>query len=271
MGSAITIETLEQIDRYLHGELSENETIAFEELIANDVLLQDEVRIQKHLFAIHGKTTKNSMPQEIDKEAIQLVKEKLKTEELQTLSNKIRKAGQAQITATTTKKRKKNYLVYAIAASIAIVFTTTLFLVNTTPSLDTYYQENVNWEELPSFVTKGANETSFDKAETLFKKKEYNNAIATFKTIATNNELYPYSLFYIGASYEQLNENEKALETFDSITKLTTFEEYSKGYWYKLLVYLKMGNREKAIEMKTLILKDKTNYNYNKVVEMKLE
>lgn len=271
MGSAITIEILEQIDRYLNGELSENETIAFEELIAKDVQLANEVSIQKQLFALHGKATKNSISQEIDKEAVQLLKEKLKTEELQALSTKIRKLGQAQIIASTTNKRKKNYALYAIAATIAIVFTTTLFLINATPSLDTYYKDNVNWEELPSFAVKGENENSFDKAEIFFKKKEYNNAITTFKTIPTNNELYPYSLLYIGASYEQLNENEKALATFDSLTKLTSFEEYSKGYWYQLLVYLKLGDREKAIEMKTIILQDKSNYNYNKVVEMKLE
>lgn len=271
MGSAITIEILEQIDRYLKGELSENETIAFEELIAKEAQLADEVSIQKQLFALHGKATKISISQDVDREAIQLLKEKLKTEELQALSTKIRKLGQAHITASTTTKRKKNYLLYAVAATMAIVFTTTLFFINATPSLDTYYKDNLNWNELPSFAVKGENENSFNQGEIFFKKKEYNKAITTFKTIPTNNEFYPYALLYIGASYEQLNENEKALTTFNSLTKLTTSEEYSKGYWYQLLVYLKLGNREQAIEMKSIILQDKSNYNYNKAVVMKLE
>ncbi len=75
---------------------------------------------------------------------------------------------------------------------------------------------------------------------------------------------------YIGASYEQLNENERALVSFDKLTQLTDFEEYSKGYWYKLLLYLKLNNRQKALEMKAIILENKNNYNYKKALELDL-
>ena len=271
MGSPITIEILEQIDRYLNGELSDSETVAFEKLIANDVLLQDEVKIQKHLFAIHNTTKMNLGEQEQDIATLALLKEKLKSTALQELSQKIRKAGQEHTSLIRKKKSKTKYLYYTIAASIAIVFSATLYFINASNGLNTYYQDNVNWEELPSFAVKGASENSFNEGETLFKKKDYPAAIASFSKIDTSNELYPYSLLYIGASYEQLNENEKALATFDKVTKLTNFEAYSQGYWYKLLLYLKIQDKQNALAMKTIILEDKNNYNYDKVVEMKLE
>ena len=271
MGSPITIETLEQIDRYLNGELSDSETLDFEKWMANDVLLQDEVKIQKQLFALHNTTKKNVVSHEQDSATLALLKEKLKSKELQELSQKIRKAGQEHTSLTSKKKSKKKYLFYAVAASIAIVFSATLYFINASNSLNTYYQDNVNWEELPSFAVKGAAENSFNKGETLFKKKEYHAAIATFNTIEASNELYPYSLLYIGASYEQLNENNKAVATFDKVTKLTTFEGYSQGYWYKLLIYLKVKDKQNALAMKAIILEDKNNYNYDKVVAMELE
>ncbi len=104
----------------------------------------------------------------------------------------------------------------------------------------------------------------------MFKNKEYKEAITTLTTIETNDEFYPYALLYIGASYEQLNENERALVSFDKLTQLTDFEEYSKGYWYKLLLYLKLNNRQKALEMKAIILENKNNYNYKKALELDL-
>jgi len=264
------MDTLDIIDQYLKGTLTEAETLDFEKRMATDAALREEVIIQKQLFAIHDFPTKKGIKNEAYTEELQLLNEKLQTEEYQALSRKIRKVGKEQnLGKRVFKKKKKSYFIYSIAATIAILLTTFL-IFNRQPSLNYYYNKNVNWEELPSFIVKGQTEDIFTKGEALFKNKEYKEAITTLTTIETNDEFYPYALLYIGASYEQLNENEKALVSFDKLTQLTDFEEYSKGYWYKLLLYLKLNNRQKALEMKAIILENKNNYNYKKALELDL-
>lgn len=270
MGRILTEELLDKIDQYLKGELSELERLSFEKLLQEDEQLQEDVIIQKQLFAMHGTSTTDISSNETDFEAIALLKEKLKTDEYLHLSNKIRTIGnENRISNGKPRKRKTHYLNYFIAASVTIFFAT-LFFFNSESSLESYYSENVNWENLPSFIDKGNALDNFTKGEIAFKKKEYKSAILSFENIETTNELYPYSLMYIGASYDVLNENEKALDYFNKLSQLTEFEEHTKGFWYQLLIHLKLDNKEKANEISKIILKDKNNYNYQETQNMKL-
>ena len=266
MGTPITDALLEHIDNYLKGNLSESEHIAFEKQIRENKELEETVRIQKQLFELHDFKTLEIPSENKNQKDITHYKTQLRTKENQDLYNKIREIGIEYTEANP--KRKKNYLNYYIAASIALIFGTFL-LLNTQTSLNTYYKENVNWEELPSFIDKGKSDTFFTQGERLFKNKEYTKAIASFKKIEAEEELYPYSLLYIGASYDQLNQNEKALEAFDTLSQITTFQEKSKAYWYKMLLYLKQNNQEKALEMKNLITKDRNNYKYQETLQLK--
>lgn len=267
MGSNLTIEELDKIDQYLKGNLSESEHLAFEKLIVEDQELQTEVMIQKQLFEINGLSTVDLPIDKANEKDVLHYKEQLQSKDIIDLSTKIREIGQNHIQQKS--KAKQNYFKYYIAASIAIVFGTFLFL-NSNSSLENYYTDNVNWQELPSFIDKGQPENDFTNGELLFKNGEYTKAIESFSKIDSTYELYPYSLMYIGASYDQLNKNDKAIDAFDLLSKLTSFEESSRGYWYKMLIYLKQNNKDKALEMKTIILKDSENYNYTKAKNLEL-
>ncbi|MBL7885362.1 MAG: hypothetical protein JNJ52_01325 [Flavobacterium sp.] len=263
----MTIEIIEQINQYLKGTLPEDEKRLFEKKIAEDETLREEVIIQKQLFLLQGIET-NDLPFDYDNQSdLLVIKNKLQSEEYQLLSAKIRKAG---VEAKNKPTQHKNYwLKYAVAASIALVFGV-LFYFNSQNSLENYYHENVNWEELPSFIEKGQSENDFSNGELLFKKGDYKKAIETFNKIESSNQLYPYSLMYIGASYDVLNENDKAIETFDLLSSLTSFQENSKGYWYKMLIYMKQNNKDKMLEMRSIILSDPSNFNYTKAKNLKL-
>ncbi len=267
MGTAMTIEIIEQINQYLKGTLPEDEKQLFEKKLVEDETLREEVIIQKQLFLLQGVDT-NDLPFDYDnKSDLLVIQNKLQSEEYKLLSAKIRKAS---VEAKNKPTQHKNYwLKYAVAASIVLVFGV-LFYFNSQNSLENYYHENVNWEELPSFVEKGQSENDFSNGEILFKKGEYTKAIESFNKIESSNELYPYSLMYIGASYDLLNENNKAIETFDSLSSLTSFQESSRAHWYKLLIYMKQNNKDKTLEMRTIILKDSSNFNYTKAKNLKL-
>lgn len=267
MGTAMTIELLEQINQYLKGTLPEDEKLVFEKKLVEDETLREEVIIQKQLFALQGVPT-NEVPFSFNNESELLaIKNKLQSEEYKLLSAKIRKAS--TITKNKSTQHKNYWFKYAVAASVVLVFSV-LFYFNSQNSLENYYHENVNWEELPSFIEKGNTENDFQKGETFFKNKEYKNAIVTFKKVSTDNQLYPFALMYLGASYDKNNEDEKAIQTFQQLSKLTSFEEHSKGYWYEFLIYLKQNNTKKAKEIKAIILEDSNNYNYNEVQKIEL-
>lgn len=267
MGYSITAELLETIDNYLKGNLSKVEHLAFEKLMEENKELEEIVLIQRQLFAIHDfETTKNKLIGHSQKNLL-YYKEQLRSKENQDLSAKIRKIGENYTKPKTSTQ--KNYLKYYIAASIALIFGT-IIMLNSNTSLEDYYYDNVNWEELPSFISKDQSLSDFTKGETFFKNEDYEKAIITFSSIKPDNELYPYSLMYIGASFDKLNKNDEALQVFDKLLTLQKFEEYSRGYWYKLLIYLKENNKDKAIEMRSVILKNNSNFNYEEAKNLKL-
>ncbi len=267
MGTAMTIEIIEQINQYLKGTLPEGEKLVFEQKLAEDETLREEVIMQKQLFLLQGVET-NDLPFSYDNKADLLdIQNKLNSEEYKLLSAKIRKAS---VEVKNTPTQRKNYwFKYAVAASIALIFSILLYF-NNPNALENYYHENVNWEELPSFIEKGGSKNDFVNAEILFKNKDYNNAIVLFKKLKPSDKLYPFALMYIGATYDLQNQNEKAIQTFQQLAALRSFEEYSKGYWFEFLMYLKQNDIQKAKEIRATILKDSNNYNYDTVKKIKL-
>lgn len=266
MGIIITAELLETIDNYLKGKLSEIECSNFEKQIKENKELEEVVYIQKKLFEINDFDTIDVKRSVDYNEDYNYYKQQVMKEENQVLFAKIREIGQKENQVKFGKKRA--YLKYYIAASVAVFFSV-IFLLTSNSSLENCYYENVNWDELPSFVSKEQAVSDFTKGETFFKNNDFEKAILIFSTIQPTNELYPYSLMYLGASYDKLNRNDKALQVFDKLIKLQNFEEHSRGYWYQLLIYLKENNKGKAVEVRNIILKDDSNFNYEKAKNLK--
>ena len=262
------IDTLDLMDQYLRGKLSDSEKKAFEKRIATEEDLQEEVLIHQQLLTIHNQEKIAFNNSSYQQELVQMM-ETLQEEDNTKLSQKIRTIGKNQQQIATHRLRRKktvNWL-YSVAASI-VVLISLVFIFNTPKDLPDYYQNYVNWEELPSFTVKGDPEELFEKGEVFFKNKEYKNAIATLAIIEPEDKWYPFALLYLGASYDQLNENEKAIATFQKLASLTTSEESSKGYWYQLLLYLKTNQKEKALEMKAKILENPNHYKYKEATEL---
>jgi len=258
MEISLTEELLEKIDKYITGKLKGSELKIFEKQLKESKHLQEEVILQKQLISIVGQQKWHTLSDDIKNEELQKIKEKLRSEEYQLLSKKIRDIGNLHVEKKTRFKIK--YLYYVGAA--VVVLMASIFTFNTNQSLDDYYTSYANWEELPSFIEKGAAKNNFIIGETYFKKENYAKAIESFNLVDTKNELYPYSLMYIGAAYELVNKNEAALQAFDKLINLKSFDENTKGYWYKMLIYLKLNNKAKALEMINMISEDKGNYKY---------
>lgn len=258
MEISLTEELLEKIDKYITGKLIDSELNIFEKQLKESKQLQEEVTLQKQLINIIGQEKWHTIGDDKKNEELQKLKEKIRSEEYQLLSKKIRNIGNLHVEKKSSFNLK--YLYYAGAAMVVLM--ASIFTFNTNQPLDSYYTNYANWEELPSFVEKGTAKNDFIVGETYFKKENYTKAIESFNLLNTKSKYYPYSLMYLGAAYELINKDEAALQAFDKLINLKSFDENTKGYWYKMLIYLKLNNKEKVLEMISMISEDKGNYKY---------
>lgn len=267
MEKEITPENLQKIDDYINGNMSEEARKAFEEEITKNEELSELVAQQKVFFSLFSDTKWDGMENNPEHPDMALLKEKLKSAEYQNTSAKIKHIGKTiSEQQKTPKKRTLRY--YYAAAVLLIICTLSIFMMNTTSSLEDYYDTNVQWNNLPSFVEKNNSEEAFVKGEIYFKKENYEAAIKIFETIPKDDELYPYSLMYLGASNDKLNKNEQAIENFKQLATLTSFPEYSKGYWYELLIHLKTNDKANTLKVLSIITSNKENYKYSEALQL---
>ncbi len=168
-------------------------------------------------------------------------------------------------------KSLKKYKTYFLIVGISI-FSVTLSFSQQNTTYRSYYESNVDWTNLPSFYQEGRQQDAFSKGETAFRKKAYKSAVAHFSAVKPSHQLYANSLVYLGASYDKLNQNDKAIAAFKQLTKQTSLYVITTGYWYEAMIHLKVGNKEKAIEALENV-KYKKHYRYEtaKIIVSKLK
>ena len=270
----LTNALLETIDRYIKGELEAKELLAFEAKMKENAALKEEVLLQQQLFnTLDDKTTEWTLLTEDRKHRLQQeLKQKLNTPEYQSISEKIQHIGQEYIQELPPKKSlliRYKRLIPAAAVILFLIVAGISYTIINNQSLDRYYYKYAQWEtELPSFVEKNAAESTFVEAEASFRNKEYIKAIQLFESIEEDNELYPYSLLYLGASYASSNKDMQALKTFNQLAQMDAFAESSKGLWYAALIHLKQGDKDKAVELLNIIIKDPNNYHYSQAKQL---
>lgn len=256
-----------QISAYLLETMTPEERRDFEAKMHQDPELQADVALERSLLTHLNEEDWELIDPEPHKERLDALRSSLRSEESIALSEMIKEVGE-EYRAKTAKPARKNFL-YAIAASIAILISVTSYFMFKQTTLESYYAEYANWTELPSFVEKDQGTNLMAQGEVLYKGQQYQKTIDHFTQILSTatEEQRPFIWMYIGAAYTELEEYDKALGAFDSLIKTNTLES-SRGYWYQLLIYLKMEEKEKVKELLQLILKDANNYNYSKALEL---
>jgi hypothetical protein len=261
MASRLTEMLLADIERYLKNEMSGSDLEIFEKKLKDDAELRSELRIQIELFESVGNNSDYAMfQQKLNREEVDRLKSKLRSKEYQGLSSNIKNAEKMYLSEQSTTKRsfRKYYRYLAIAGMIVLFFG--IYFSQMNSSYSSYYDSYADWSTLPSFTEKGELNT-FTKGELAFKKEDYKAAVEQFATIETSDELYIFSLQYLGASYDKLNQNDNAIATFQKLSKVDDSYESSKGYWYEALLHLKNNDKEKAIIALQKSVGNSKNYN----------
>ena len=272
MASRLTEKLLADIERYLKSEMTGIELTMFEDNLKGDAELRSELQLQIELSEAMGNESDYSLfKQKLNREEIDKLKSKLRSKEYQDLSASIRNAEKVYFSEQSPSKSFKKYYRYLAIAGVFILFFGIYFSQLDT-SYSSYYEANVDWTELPSFVEKGKIDT-FTKGELAFKKEDYKTAAEQFSIVETSNELYSHSLVYLGASYDLLNQNDNAIATFQKLSGVPDSHLASKGYWYEAMIHLKMNDKEKAITALTKSAENEANFKYQeaKVLLRKLD
>ncbi|MDT7833125.1 hypothetical protein RQM59_12080 [Flavobacteriaceae bacterium S356] len=255
------------IRAYILETLSPEEREGFETQMAQDAALQEEVALERSLLTHMNEADWELMAPETNKERLNELRTALRSEESRELSTMIKEVG-VEYRERTTRSPRRNFF-YAIAASIAVLVSVTSYFMFKQTTLESYYYEYANWTELHSFIEKDEGANAMAKGEILYKAQQYQETIDYFKKLLENasEAQRPFIFMYLGASYLELEKYETALHTFELLTKTNTIES-SRGYWYQLLVYLKLEQKEQVSKTLSLILSDVDNYNYSKALEL---
>lgn len=259
--------TYNLIDGYLKGALSTAEKLEFEKRLKEDSDLYDEFIIQKDLFDALGdeawafETSPNA-------DDVDTLKTYFDSEEAKSIASAIAKSNtDYQSTKKTVFKLPR--LVYPIAASIALILGYFVLFQKSTTT-ESLYAEYKNWNDLPSLTVRANdNDNSLTKGQTAFKNEQYKEASVIFNNYLKNN-INPQATTYLGVSYIELEQYELALKAFNNLLEGHSLDR-SKGYWYKSLVYLKLGDKVKALETLNLLLEKESNYNYQLAKALKAE
>lgn len=251
---------LKQANNYLENILSEAEKNAFELELSKNKELQEYLSITKEMDKQYCNTdwqfAKNTNTKEIEE-----LEHYFKSDAVKDLKQVINKAKSSYSNnkKTTKHSKVKLYSFLAIAASVLLLIVFSLFNNNS----NLYYNYN-SWEELPSIIERGVLKNNLlHKAETAFVSKDYIKANKFYKQYLNETKnINPIIYLYTGITDLELNNETQALFYFNKVIESNSLD-YSKGYWYKALTYLKTEQYNLAIKQLKIIVKDLNNYNYN--------
>lgn len=210
-------EDIVLIERYLNGELSNEELLAFEQQLKVDKTLQQHLKILTDLKEGIVQAGRND------------------------LASEIRQWEKNETPITRTIPIWKQSWTISIAAILLIGVTAILLWPqseNTSNLFDQYFEPYPN-VVMPTVRGVEINDTTtIQKAYRAYDQEDYAGAVQFFETLETKDE---GTLLYLGNSYLMLNETKKAISVLEKlVNKQSQFEEEAK--WYLGLSYLKNGD-----------------------------
>ncbi|GGG30363.1 hypothetical protein GCM10011344_34130 [Dokdonia pacifica] len=253
----------EAIERYLLTKMTVNEREEFEEEMIQNPELKEQVALYKALYNIDQDNddwiTIEDNPQLLKKEIALF-----RSQETKEFSKSLKQYRQAN-----TKEKESMFKMQRWSAIAAIVIIGVFILYPRSSDLPDLYEQYHNWEELPSYVSKGENtDQILEEIEATFRSKKYQNIITLSQTLdPTIYETNPQVLLFIGVSYLETNQYKNALTTFDRLTKSDGLD-FHKGYWYKVLTFLKQEDKENAVKTLKTIMENPTYYKYSSAKEL---
>ncbi len=225
----------ELINKYLHNELDEKETVLFNNLLKTDPDFANEVELKTIFFADRSSDLKIELEQKLKE----------------------------RTTSSTPTKARTFSLVYRVAAVfiIGLVGVLAFYFFNATQNntyiVDDYIKQK---HDAPSIMMDNSTqEINWQKAIDAYRKSDYKQAIVKINSSIENNNPTSEHLFYLGLAnlYNNPPNYEEAIKNLkQNLEKGNKY--YQEVLWYSSLCYLKQENTFEA--KKQLLEIVKNNY-----------
>ncbi len=260
------MELLDKIERYLAGDLPENERREFEQQLKRESKLADEVEAYRAInFALTNRDyrgLKNELLQAKDiitdvRRSVQ-VNYQSEAEESR-VRETARKAVQREDPIAGLFEKMREFLfpstsamrlAYAVAV-IAVLLIPSYVIFFSGPSAGSLYADN--FSPYPNVITtssRSENEENLDelgKAMLFYERKEYQKAKEVFSGYLENNPANYDAMFYSGITNLEIGNIKQAQSDFDNVIKNNgSFSEHAK--WYKALLFLKDRKKREAVK-----------------------
>lgn len=248
---------LEQLELYLTGQMTEEESAQFEQEVESNPDLQEFLVVYQSVDTFQDEESWPSVS--VDSQEVKAIAQKFRDSDTIAFEEKVRQFHQ-QRTQKTSFGRRSLIIMTSIAAA-CLLFVFQLWPPDIT--LDSVYENNSSWSELPSFSEKSDN-TDVQKLrlESAFKAQQYEQVIAISDSILINTQtLAPNVMIYQGISLLELNRFDDAILTFTELSNSDALDAH-KAYWYISLVYAKQGNFPEFKKAIKKVESDSTNYKY---------
>lgn len=231
------------IDNYLRNLINEKEQLDFEKRLESDIDFRENFNLEKNLRASQNSEdwsfVKKNTSESKDYKAL------LEEEDLKNLKKTLEKVSSEYNTKSSQGSIKWFY--YLAAASI-VLFLGFQFAFNQSVSNQDLYNDYVSLNELPSFATRGEENTlgiQLIKGQEFFEAENYKASLAIFEPILNTTKTNASVFIYTGISQTELGEYKKAENTFNTLINSDLLDA-EIGYWYKALLFLKTDRVDEA-------------------------
>lgn len=223
---------MELIQKYLNGDLSDEEQVEFQQKIKEDPQFAEEVEAATVLMAQY-KLQKKQRWQEL-----------LEQQEKQAPTEKIIPLG-----------RPRNLLIRRVAAAVMVLLvgTFTYWYFTAAPTVDNMVGEYVADHHIAPSAWRGVGDDKllWEEARQAYLNKDFQEAVAAITQLQQTAELDAEQQFYLGLSYLYLPspDHKKAIDALLLSRQMNELKFGQQANWYLSLSYLQQGDREKAREL----------------------
>lgn len=228
---------LDHIEKYLKGELTEQEMSEFEDVMRGDAEAQEQVAQHKQLL--------RGLEIGFNKE----LKELLIEEESKIQDTPVQKPSRI----------KSLYPLMGLAVAVALLIITFFTLrddsLNPEELYAQYYKVYPNVESPVS-----RSESSEMNPFAAYEAGDYTTAMANFTEMHTSDPENPALLFYSGMCQLELGQPKSAVELFHEVVNMQSKKYTRPAMWYQSLAYLKSGSIKNAKNLLEQLLREDDVY-----------
>lgn len=238
-----TSKKTNEIDRYLHRELNEEELAAFEAEMENNADLVTEVNLYQDIDAAVQESDVMTLRARLESINKDMIDEKRKERSF------------------AAKIPHRKLIAVSVAASLILLLGISGVLQNNLYSPADLYSEYYSTYPATGISRSGTGtDNEISKALVQFNQKNYGESLSILRTVLDQDAGNPVGNFYSGMAYQETGQYEKAIDSYQHVIKTGNNLFVDQAEWYSALCYLQNDDRKNAIRQFKRVAKNKTFY-----------